>query len=522
MGLSILLRSNVTRPSALRVCFQTNILATSKRTTHCHNKQFGKPIRVLRSPWCDERSDSRKVLLRNSRAFTSLRALESASSEYETTAEEFKVVTFYHLVDLENPEDDVKRHQEFMQERDVKGRIYINQQGINAQLTGKNDDAVEYARFVQSDSRFKDLQYTVAPVQRHKFPRLSLRYKPNLVSLEGGTTHLPLTDPSKRATKIAPNDFFERVQAANKGESAAVIVDVRNDYEWDAGHFIGAERPLNERFRDTKLDAPGEPLHNIPKDTPILMYCTGGIRCDVYSTVLHEAGFKEMYTIEGGVQAYLRDQGKEEWDGELFVFDDRLATPDLEAGETPSDRVADRPCLVCGEPKAAPPHRNCANVDCNRLFLVCTTCLGAAEGFCGEECRDYSQRKRPMLISPGRYTKWNEYANGLPSVRGDGRARRRRARRERAKEAEIKEAKEAVLKSGISEEELDGSRALSRHSRRRLHLRIEAARALVMEGKNSGVVPREQFPQRIFMERREKLEAQKELKESREGSMQEV
>ena len=89
-----------------------------------------------------------------------------------------------------------------LQSRDCKGRIYINKQGINAQLSGNGNDAVEYAEFVTSDKRFTDCKWSVFPVAEHQFPRLSLRFKPNLVSFEGGTQHLPLTDPAQRATKI--------------------------------------------------------------------------------------------------------------------------------------------------------------------------------------------------------------------------------------------------------------------------------------------------------------------------------
>ena len=107
------------------------------------------------------------------------------------------------------------------------------------------------------------------------------------------------------------------------------------------------------------------------RDTPVLMYCTGGIRCDVYSAKLRQEGFSNMFTLAGGVQAYLRDQGRAQWDGELFVFDDRLATPNIpkEAMEGMEAHVGDRPCFCCQQPIAAPPHHNCANVDCNRLFL---------------------------------------------------------------------------------------------------------------------------------------------------------
>jgi len=101
----------------------------------------------------------------------------------------------------------------------------------------------------------------VVAVSSHQFPKLSLRYKPNLVSFNGGTASLPLTDPSQRATKLPPSEFQHKLSSLTD----AVVLDVRNDYEWDCGHFEGAARPSNQRFRETDLSAPGQPLHNKPK-----------------------------------------------------------------------------------------------------------------------------------------------------------------------------------------------------------------------------------------------------------------
>jgi len=401
-----------------------------------------------------------------------------ASSE-DQEGGDFNVVTFYWLTEIEDPHALVTQHKDFLKTRDCKGRIYINNQGINAQLSGLGEDALEYAKFVMQDSRFSGCEWTQFPVACHQFPKLNLRYKPNLVSLNGGTQHLPLTDPLKRAVKITPEEWREKLKGCAEEGAPGIVLDVRNDYEWDAGHFTKTARPSTERFRDTELDAPGEPLHGIPKDTPIFMYCTGGIRCDVYSSVLKERGFQEMYTLKGGVQNYLKEQGREMWDGELFVFDDRLATPNMPVGEEEGmdSHQANRRCFCCTEPAAAPPHRNCANVDCNRLFLVCPSCLQLHEAHCSTECLESAQRSRP-LVSTGHYTKWHKYANGTPSVRGDGRARRRRARRERQQEREYEEAMLAIKTGKVDWDE----KPKNRYAQRRLQRRIELAKKLMDMG----------------------------------------
>mmetsp|Transcript_48193 Transcript_48193/g.89768 ORF Transcript_48193/g.89768 Transcript_48193/m.89768 type:complete len:429 (-) Transcript_48193:1063-2349(-) len=324
---------------------------------------------------------------------------DAEKSEHEDDLQ-YKVVTFYWLVDVADPHALVQEHLAFMSDRDCTGRIYISEQGINAQLSGLGDQAVEYAEWVtRGDPRFRGCQFTVFPVAQHQFPRLSLRYKPSLVSLQGGTQSLRhLTDPEQRAQKVSAQEWRQRLGAHLQGGERHVVLDVRNDYEWDAGHFLGAQRPANQRFRDTDLQAPGQPLHDVPRDTPILMYCTGGIRCDVFSAKLREEGFTQMYTLEGGVQRFLQEEGRQMWDGELFVFDDRLATPNMprDDGEGMQPHEFNRKCLCCGGKKAAPPHRNCANVDCNRLFLVCPTCMQQHQGHCSAECLECSQRQRPI------------------------------------------------------------------------------------------------------------------------------
>lgn len=134
------------------------------------------------------------------------------------------------------------------------------------------------------------------------------------------------------------------------------------------------------------------------------MYCTGGIRCDIYSTFLRQKGFRNLYSLEGGIQNYLEQEGPHSWDGALYVFDDRMAVApeNLQHGgaaaagrETAAMPRSAAPCAVCGgEPQL--PHINCANVDCNLLFLACPHCTEELQGCCCEGCRDNA----PRLLRP--------------------------------------------------------------------------------------------------------------------------
>jgi predicted sulfurtransferase len=267
------------------------------------------------------------------------------------------------------------------------------------------------------------------------------------------------------------------------------VLDVRNDYEWDAGHFLGAERPNEEAFADTPVggdddDVPA-PLQGRDPDAPVMMYCTGGIRCDVYSAFLRKKGFKNLYTLEGGVQGYLRARGgapararellgggggeeataasaanaeaesdadtpafapdaPQGWRGSLFVFDDRLAVAPagapgqlLDAGAVEEERRrleeeeeqeqeaaaaaasapplaplrAAVPCQVCRSADAVLPHLNCANLDCNDLFLACAACRERLRGCCCGECLSAPARLLRPIKAGGHYRSWTAYAS---------------------------------------------------------------------------------------------------------------
>jgi len=213
---------------------------------------------------------------------------------------------------------------------------------------------------------------------------------------------------------------------------------------------------VQESFRETvetNVDDIIGPLSGVDKDKPIMMYCTGGIRCDVYSTVLKQQGYSNVFTLEGGVQAYFEEFGEREdqrWDDHLFVFDSRLAmTPGgLPASEAGAE-ASTLECYCCKERKAPPPHRNCPNVDCNRLFLVCPACTSKYGGFCCPECGKASH-VRPALLQPGRYQRYVHYTEGeamsRASRRGPGRQQRRERRRMRKRLEAAKRTAEAVAR----------------------------------------------------------------------------
>ncbi|KAK8472918.1 hypothetical protein PHAVU_002G333400 [Phaseolus vulgaris] len=348
----------------------------------------------------------------------------------------FLVVNFYHFVFIQDPQAEVAKHRSFLelqQDLDINGRVYLNEQGINAQYSGPSKDALAYVNWLREDNRFSDMLVQISPSENgHTFPALKLRYKPSLVQFEGGMSHLPLLDSSMRAIPLSPSEWKERLEAINKTDLRAkdyhnrdsILLDVRNGYEWDIGHFRGAQRPSVDCFRNTSFGLSQEeitasdPLSNVDKEKAnILMYCTGGIRCDVYSTILRKQGFQNLYTLKGGVSHYLKNEGAAEWVGNLFVFDSRLSLPPsiyytgatTEAELTPvseDDKFAK--CYVCNLEVSELRHRNCANLDCNLLFLCCRKCVKDLRGCCCLTCTT-APRLRPILNGMQRYKKWHNY-----------------------------------------------------------------------------------------------------------------
>ncbi|KAG5522475.1 hypothetical protein RHGRI_034600 [Rhododendron griersonianum] len=396
---------------------------------------------------------------------------------------EFIVVNFYHFVSIEDPDDEVAKHLAFLQGLDIRGRIYVNEQGFNAQcpisvgdvglaalqvglhitrfivpggssvalpgagslvakkgnrFSGLLKDALAYVKWLREDHRFSGVLFQVSPaLGGHAFPRLKLRYKPSLVQasyiLEGGISHLPLIDPPMRATPLTPCQWKQRLEAANKSNELStwksnrnfILLDVRNGYEWDIGHFHGAQRPDVDCFRSTSFGISesevngSDPLACVDKEkTDILMYCTGGIRCDIYSTILRKRGFKNLYTLRGGVTHYLKSEGSVEWVGNLFVFDSRLSLPpsaykpqgitETSRAQECSEATSFARCYICGSQVSELRHRNCANLDCNLLFLCCTGCVNDLRGCCCLSCM-HSTRRRPVLPGHQRYEKWHNY-----------------------------------------------------------------------------------------------------------------
>lgn len=309
----------------------------------------------------------------------------------------YLILAYYNFVSVAEPLEEVKNHKAFLCQKEVKSRIYISEQGINGQLSAAAGDAHAYMEWMKSHPLFSSTQFKIAPYHEHTFPRQTIKYREQLVALD---TPLEIEEGGEY---LSPDEWKRWLEEDKK----KVVLDVRNDYEWRVGHFSGAEEPPCKTFRDFNAYAEQLKEKVDPATTPIMMYCTGGIRCEIYSVLMKKQGFKKVYQLEGGVISYGEQIGADHWKGKLFVFDDRMTVPLKEGEET---AVVGK-CHLCSSP--IEDYYNCANMDCNELFLCCQECVANHKGCCSISCSS-APRIRPInQLNPHKpFKKWYYY----PSV----------------------------------------------------------------------------------------------------------
>lgn len=307
------------------------------------------------------------------------------------------VLAYYHFHAIQDPRKEVDTHKAFFSGRDVTCRIYISEQGINGQMSAAKEDAKAYIDWMHQREEFQDVKFKIHPHHEQVFPRVTVKYRKQLVAIDENF------DLAKRGEHVSPAKWKQMLETMPD----KVLIDVRNDYEWKVGRFAGAELPPCETFREFAAYADSLKEKADPQTTPVMMYCTGGIRCELYSSILKEKGFEKIYQLDGGVIGYGLEQGNQHWDGKLFVFDDRMAIPI--SGEGDSKVIGT--CHHCSEPNEA--YYNCANMDCNLLFLCCPACLKEHKGCCCVDCMG-SARLRPFHEQTAHkpFKRWYHY----PSV----------------------------------------------------------------------------------------------------------
>ena len=290
---------------------------------------------------------------------------------------QFFILAYYYFTAIRDPHQEVLSHKAFLANRNITCRVYLSENGINGQLSGLKEDAEAYMTWVQANPLFVGITFKIHPYHENVFPRQTVKYRKQLVALDEEV------DLEQAGEHLSPEQWKEMLAAPDNH----VLIDVRNQYEWEVGRFEGAECPPCETFREFKAYADDLKTKVDPQKTPVMMYCTGGIRCELYSSLLRKGGFEKVYQLDGGIINYGLKEGSSHWLGKLFVFDDRLTVP---ISEEATEIIGK--CHHCQAPNEK--YYNCANMDCNHLFLCCPTCLTQFKGCCGTACQ-LAPRVRP-------------------------------------------------------------------------------------------------------------------------------
>jgi UPF0176 protein len=250
---------------------------------------------------------------------------------------EFLNVAGYKFEPLENLDSVIPEFQNKCDELSLKGSVYLSPNGINFSIAGTEADIDTYIKFMEEDARFKDIPLKKTFSETQPFRRMKVRLKKEIISL--GRDDI---NPSElTGNYISPKELFEMYEK----KEDVIVLDTRNEYETRVGIFENAIDLQLDTFRD--FPSAIETLPEEYKDKQIVMYCTGGIRCEKASAVMMKAGFSDVKQLEGGVLDYFKETGGAYWNGDCFVFDERVAL-DKELNET--EYIY---CYICREPLSA-------------------------------------------------------------------------------------------------------------------------------------------------------------------------
>ncbi|WP_340064311.1 rhodanese-related sulfurtransferase [Ascidiimonas aurantiaca] len=292
----------------------------------------------------------------------------------EEAGKERLTLSFYKYYHIKNTA--IFRNHLFIawNELDVLGRIYVASEGINAQLSVPAEKFLNFKEHLDSITFLENVRLNIAIEQDNKsFLKLKIKIRDKIVADGLNDTTFDVTN---KGVHVDAQRFNELAADPN-----TIILDMRNHYESEIGHFKGAVTPDVDTFRES-LPIIENDLKDHKEDKNLLMYCTGGIRCEKASAYFKHKGFKKVYQLEGGIINYVRQVENENVEnkfiGKNFVFDDRRA-------ETVSPDVIAR-CHQCGEP--CDTHVNCANEACHLLFIQCESCAKHMNDCCSDTCKD--------------------------------------------------------------------------------------------------------------------------------------
>jgi predicted sulfurtransferase len=282
-----------------------------------------------------------------------------------------KIILYYKYVSIQYPVAILKWHKALCTELELTGRIIIAHEGVNATVAGSDEQIERYKLTVSQHPLFGDIDFKESPGDASYFPRMRIVVKNEIVNLGIDPTAVTTKDTG---THLTPQQVHALIN--NKTDNL-VILDARNEFESKVGKFIDAVTPPIDYFRQLPayIDSNLEQF----KDKEVLMYCTGGIRCERATAYLNLKNVaKKVYQIEGGIHRYIEQYPDGHFRGKNYVFDGRVTV-----------RVNDdilSTCTLC--PAPCDEYENCLNATCNKHFICCKNCVIAYGNSCSKTCQE--------------------------------------------------------------------------------------------------------------------------------------
>ncbi len=282
----------------------------------------------------------------------------------------FKVLLFYKYVYFAEPDNFMHDHLEWCNDNDIKGRIFIANEGINGTVSGTIETIERYKLLLRNYPEFSDIVFKEDDEDKHAFNKIFVRVKREIVS-----SNLNSTSIKNGGKRLNPDDLLKFY----KEKKDFVIIDTRNWYESKIGKFRNAITPPMKNFREW---AQYVELLSDFKNKTVVTYCTGGIRCEKASAYLVENGFTDVYQLEGGIVTYAKKFPDTYWEGGIFVFDERRV---VDPNNDPELKYVSK-CYYCGEPTSY--YINCHNLKCDKILVVCHNCKEENDYCCSVQCRN--------------------------------------------------------------------------------------------------------------------------------------
>ncbi len=292
-------------------------------------------------------------------------------------SEPFQIIIFYKYTPIADPTGFMRWQRATCEEIGLFGRILIAHEGINGSVEGTPEQIAEYEHRLHAQDgspgtfgNFSDVWFKASPGTGHAFKKLKVKVRNEIVS-----TGLPREQDVNPQEVTGTHIDADELRAWFERGEAFEIVDMRNDYEYAVGHFAGSRPSGMANFRDlTKIT----PALNALKPKKVLTVCTYGVRCEKASGYLLQQGFQEVYQLHGGIGTYMKKYPGQDFQGSLYVFDDRMTE------QFTSDYTIVGTCVGCGQKTET--FGNCAYTDCHKQLLICPTCQ-KGNLFCREACQ---------------------------------------------------------------------------------------------------------------------------------------